>query len=53
MNNPQFILKKAAEWDVEVEVIAQLRWDIPKMYSFHKKKSVDIEVDFIRFSKEK
>jgi predicted RNA methylase len=32
-----------------MEVIAELRWDINQMYKFHKKKSVDIEVDFIRF----
>lgn len=31
-----------------MEVLAQLRWDIPNMYKFHKKTSVDIEVDFIR-----
>jgi len=31
-----------------MEVLAELRWDIPQLYKFHKKKSVDIEVDFIR-----
>uniref|UniRef100_A0A8C4VFR4 Methyltransferase-like protein 5 n=1 Tax=Falco tinnunculus TaxID=100819 RepID=A0A8C4VFR4_FALTI len=28
----------------------ELRYDLPASYKFHKKKSVDIEVDFIRFS---
>lgn len=37
----------------ECEVLAQLRWDIPAMYNFHKKKSVDIDVDFIRIAKKK
>ncbi len=32
-----------------MEVLAQLRWDIPQMYKFHKQRSVDIAVDFIRF----
>ncbi|XP_014664520.1 PREDICTED: methyltransferase-like protein 5 [Priapulus caudatus] len=42
--------KKAAEWKVDMEVIAELRFDLPKSYKFHKKGSVDIEVDFIRFA---
>ncbi|TNN36677.1 Methyltransferase-like protein 5 [Liparis tanakae] len=29
----------------------ELRYDLPASYKFHKKKSVDIQVDFIRFSK--
>ncbi|KAI8815358.1 methyltransferase-like protein 5-like protein [Cladochytrium replicatum] len=46
-----FIIKKAAEWGWKGEVVAELRYDIPNMYKFHKQKSVDIEVDFLRFSK--
>ena len=42
------LLKKAAEWGVEAEVLAELRFDIPKMYKFHKKKTMDIEVDLLR-----
>lgn len=44
------IVKKASEWGVEVEVLAELRFNLAKTYKFHNKKSVDIEVDFIRFS---
>ncbi|XP_072037929.1 rRNA N(6)-adenosine-methyltransferase METTL5-like [Amphiura filiformis] len=44
------IQKKAKEWGVEVEVVAELRFDLPATYKFHKQKSVDIEVDFLRFS---
>lgn len=29
--------------------MAELRYNIPRMYSFHQKETVDIEVDFIRF----
>uniref|UniRef100_A0A2K6QPA3 Uncharacterized protein n=1 Tax=Rhinopithecus roxellana TaxID=61622 RepID=A0A2K6QPA3_RHIRO len=34
----QHVQKKAAEWKIKIDII------------FHKKKSVDIEVDLIRFS---
>lgn len=44
------ITKKAADWGVKMQVLAQLRYDLPSTYKFHKKKSIDIEVDFIRFS---
>uniref|UniRef100_A0A674JDG0 Methyltransferase 5, N6-adenosine n=1 Tax=Terrapene triunguis TaxID=2587831 RepID=A0A674JDG0_9SAUR len=47
------IQKKADEWKVKMEVIAELRYDLPASYKFHKKSSVDIEVDLIRFSSEK
>ncbi|KAF7709675.1 rRNA N6-adenosine-methyltransferase METTL5 [Silurus meridionalis] len=43
------IQKKANDWKVKMEVIAELRYDLPASYKFHKKKSVDIQVDFIRF----
>ncbi|KAL0094627.1 S-adenosyl-L-methionine-dependent methyltransferase [Phycomyces blakesleeanus] len=45
------IMKKAKEWGVGCEVLAELKFDVPMMYKFHKKKSVDIAVDFLRFSK--
>jgi predicted RNA methylase len=32
-----------------VFVLWQLRYDVPKMYKFHKKKEVDIAVDLWRF----
>lgn len=35
--------------DVEVEVVATMRFDLPATYKFHKHKSVDIEVDLLRF----
>ncbi|KAG0256905.1 Methyltransferase-like protein 5 [Actinomortierella ambigua] len=45
------ILKKAKEWGVECEVVAELKYNLDKSYSFHKKQSVDIAVDFLRFEK--
>ncbi|RIA86190.1 methyltransferase like 5 [Glomus cerebriforme] len=47
----EHIRKKAKEWGVECEVLAEMKFDVPMMYKGHKKKSVDIEVDFIRFAK--
>lgn len=47
----EHIQKKAHDWGVKMEVIAELRYDLPASYKFHKKKSVDIQVDFLRFSK--
>ena len=45
------VMKKAKEdWKVDVQVLAQLRYDLPASYKHHKKASVDIEVDFVRFS---
>ncbi|KAM9486182.1 rRNA N(6)-adenosine-methyltransferase METTL5 isoform 1-T2 [Clarias gariepinus] len=44
------IQKKASDWNVKMEVIAELRYDLQASYKFHKKKSVDIQVDFIRFT---
>ncbi|KAB0801984.1 hypothetical protein PPYR_04170 [Photinus pyralis] len=43
------VLKFAKANDVKAEVLAQLRYDLPTTYKFHKKDSVDIEVDFFRF----
>lgn len=45
----EYILKKVKDWGVKAEVLAQLRYDLPKTYKFHKKQSKDVEVDFYRF----
>ncbi|KAI0223949.1 Methyltransferase-like protein 5 [Lamellibrachia satsuma] len=44
------VSKKAAEWGVSMEVMAELRFDLPATYKFHKQRSVDIGVDLIRFA---
>jgi predicted RNA methylase len=46
-----FIVKKATALGVKVTVMAELKFDIPAMYKFHKKKSMDVQVDLIRFEK--
>eukprot|EP00455_Lapot_gusevi_P043235 TRINITY_DN522_c0_g1_i1.p1 TRINITY_DN522_c0_g1~~TRINITY_DN522_c0_g1_i1.p1 ORF type:complete len:254 (+),score=32.59 TRINITY_DN522_c0_g1_i1:127-888(+) len=45
----QYILQKARQWGVEAEILAELKFDIPNMYKFHKKKNVEVEVDLYRF----
>nr|CAG4644241.1 EOG090X0BVL [Lepidurus arcticus] len=47
------IEKKAKEWGTDSQVVAQLRYDLPATYKFHKNTSVDIEVDFWRFTRHK
>lgn len=44
----KFVLKNAKESGYTSEVLAQLKFDLPKSYVFHSKKSVDIYVDLIR-----
>jgi len=46
----EHVLKKAAAWGTKPQVLAELRYDLPSTYKHHKKASVDIEVDFIRFA---
>lgn len=43
--------RKAPGWNVQATVLAQLRYDLPATYKFHKKASLDIEVDLWRFEK--
>jgi hypothetical protein len=35
-------------WGLNAEVVAEMRFDIPNMYKFHTRKSVDVAVDLIR-----
>ena len=45
----EHLIRKAELRGLECEVIAKLRYNIDKIYDFHKKDSRDIEVDFVRF----
>jgi predicted RNA methylase len=40
-------IAEARGW--KLEVLAELRYDLPKMHKHHKQKSKDIEVDLLRF----
>lgn len=45
-----YVLSRAAQLGAQGTVVAELRYDLPKAYKFHKKASVDIHVDFVRFA---
>ncbi|XP_002125257.2 rRNA N(6)-adenosine-methyltransferase METTL5-like [Ciona intestinalis] len=44
------IVKKANDFGMQAHVVAEMRYNLESSYKFHKKKSKDIEVDFIRFT---
>ena len=44
----EHIKKKTSEWGVKMEILAELRFDLASSYKFHRKKTVDIAVDFLR-----
>ncbi|VDK24163.1 unnamed protein product [Anisakis simplex] len=47
-----FILKNASrKKGIECECIAELTWDLPATYRHHRKASLDIAVDLIRYTK--
>mmetsp|Transcript_11939 Transcript_11939/g.36399 ORF Transcript_11939/g.36399 Transcript_11939/m.36399 type:complete len:219 (+) Transcript_11939:1669-2325(+) len=46
----EHLRRKAAGWNVNARVVAELRYDIPKMYRFHTQKSKDVAVDLWRFA---
>ena len=44
-----FLLKRAHEWGACADVVAELRFDLPKTYAFHADDSRDVAVDLVRF----
>ncbi|KAJ2325644.1 hypothetical protein GGI00_004980 [Coemansia sp. RSA 2681] len=47
-----YLVKRAPAWGFDCQVLAELKFDVPMMYKFHKKKSVDIDVDLLRLSRQ-
>lgn len=43
-----FLMKTIQEWGYEVQVAAEMEFDIPQMYQFHNQKTKYIEVDLLR-----
>ena len=35
-------------WGLKVQVVAEMKFDIPQTYKFHSQKNVNVEVDLIR-----
>jgi predicted RNA methylase len=52
-SSSQHFFRFAESHDYHIEVIAELKYDIPKTHKFHKEKSKDIFVDLYRFSHKK
>jgi len=46
----QHVEKVGRDWGASVQVLAELRFDLPSTYSFHRRASQDIEVDLVRFT---
>lgn len=44
------VMTFAKKMGIFCKVIAELRFDLPASYKFHKQSSVDVEVDLIRFA---
>jgi len=44
-----FFLERAPSWGASARVVAELKFELPKMYAFHSSASTDINVDLIRF----
>lgn len=45
----EHLKRKAEEWKCSFAVIAEMKFDLPAKYSFHKKDNVTIQVDLLRF----
>lgn len=43
-----YVVSRMEQAGCDVEILAELRYDLPKTYKFHKKQSLDVFVDFIR-----
>lgn len=43
-----FLIRQVESWGMEIRVVAEMRFDLPQTYKFHKNKSVDVQVDLIR-----
>jgi predicted RNA methylase len=46
----QHFVRLAANNNFKLEVLAELKYDIPKMFKYHKEKSKDVYVDLYRFT---
>lgn len=44
----EYLLKTIESWGYQCEVVAAMKFDIPKLYKFHSKDNVDVDVDLIR-----
>ena len=45
----EHLKRKAEEWKCSLTVIAEMKFDLPAKYAFHRKDNVTIQVDLLRF----
>lgn len=50
INSLQHFVSLSESQGYRMEVVAELRYELPKVHKFHKQKSKDIEVDLYRFT---
>ena len=43
-----YLMKKCKEWGCTATVLAEMKFEVKKIYKFHKKDAVDVAVDLIR-----
>jgi predicted RNA methylase len=43
-----FLIRQVEEWGYQIQVVAEMKFDLPQTYKFHKERNVDISVDLIR-----
>ncbi len=46
-----YVMKKAKQLGAKASVLAELRFDIPKTHSIHRKNTIDVKVDLVRLEK--
>lgn len=44
----EYIQRQVTQWGYQIQVVAEMKFDLPQVYKFHKLRSVDIQVDLIR-----
>lgn len=44
----EFLLKTLQQWGHQANVVAEMKFDLPRSYKFHKEANVDVNVDLIR-----
>ena len=45
-----YFVDRAPEWGASAQIVAELKFDLPKTYKFHRDESRDVRVDLIRFA---
>lgn len=44
----KYIIKKCKEWNCQIEIVAELKYELTNTYKYHKQESKMINVDLIK-----